>query len=297
MNEVIKSIKRTPYQSLAIFLILFFTLFLSTIIFIALTFFNSFLGYVETRPQVTVYFQNKTSSSQIFKLRDDLTSSGKILSIKYISKDDAFKIYKDLNKENPLLLEMVTADILPASLEIYAKKPIFLPEIADYLKKQAGVDEVIFQKDIVNQLISITNVLRFTAIIFFGFLMFMTVIVLIVITSFKVALKKEEISLLQLLGATDNYIRSPFLKEAAFFGMTASLMSFAIISLAIVHFNPFLSSYLRGIPTLAINLYLYTLIVWPVNLYFLLITLFLSLCFGIIISTLASYLAIEKYLK
>jgi len=297
MNEIIKSIKRTPYQSLAIFLILFFTLFLSTIIFISLTFFYSFLNYVETRPQVTVYFQNKTSPDQIFKLRDDLNSSGKILSIKYISKDDAFKIYKDLNKDNPLLLEMVTADILPASLEIYAKKPIFLPEIAEYLKKQAGVDEVIFQKDIVNQLVAITNVLRITAVLFFGFLMFMTIVILIVITSFKVALKKEEIHLLRLLGATKNYIRSPFIKEAAFFGITSSFISFAIIALVIVYFNPFLASYLRGIPNLTLNLHFTQLIVWPINLYFMLVTLAISIGFGIIISTSASYLAIEKYLK
>jgi len=297
MSQIIKSIKRTPYQSLAIFLILFFTLFLSTIIFISLTFFYSFLNYVETRPQVTVYFQNKAASSQIFKLRDELNNSGKVLSMKYISKDDAYKIYKDLNKDNPLLLEMVTADILPASLEIYAKKPVFLPEIAEYLKKQSGVDEVIFQKDIVNQLVTITNVLRIASILFFGFLMFMTIVILIVITSFKIALKKEEIRLLQLLGATNNYIRSPFIKEAAFFGMTSSVISFAIIALVIVYFNPFLVGYLRGITSLGLNLHFFQLVVWPVNLYFMLITLAVSLTFGIIISTSASYLAIEKYLK
>ncbi len=297
MNEIIKSIKRTPYQSLAIFLILFFTLFLSTIIFISLTFFYSFLNYVETRPQVTVYFQNKASTEQIFKLRDELVSSGKVLSIKYISKEEAFKIYKDLNKDNPLLLEMVTSDILPASLEIYAKKPLFLPEIAEYLKKQPGVDEVVFQKDIVNQLITITNVLRITAILFFGFLMFMTIVILIVITSFKVALKKDEIHLLQLLGATKSYVRTPFLKEAAFFGTVSSILSFTIIALTLIYLNPFLSSYLRGIPTLAINLYFTQLIVWPINLYFMLTTLVLSLIFGIFISTGASYLAIKKYLR
>ncbi len=297
MNEILKSVKRTPYQSLAIFLILFFTLFLSTIIFVSFTFLYSFLNYVETRPQVTVYFQTKASTDQIYKLRDELNNSGKVLSIKYISKDEAYKIYKELNKDNPLLLEMVTADILPASLEIYAKKPMYLPEIAEYLKKQAGVDEVIFQKDIVNQLVSITNILRIGAIVFFGFLIFMTIVVLIVITSFKVALKKEEIQLLQLLGATNDYIRSPFLKEASFFGTTASVISFVIIALIIVYLNPFLISYLRGIPTLSLNLYFTQLVVWPVNLTFMLTTLVISLVFGITISTSASYLAINKYLK
>ena len=297
MKELFQSVRRTPYQSVAIFLVLFFTLFLSTAIFIALSFFHSFLTYIETRPQVTVYFQNKASTKEIFKLRDDLTSSGKILSIKYVSKEDAFKIYKELNKDDPLLLEMVSADIFPATLEIYAKKPIFLPEIAEYLKKQPGVDEVIFQKDIVNQLITITNILRIISYTFFGFLIFMTVVVLIAIISFKIALKKEEIQLLQLLGAIRSYIRYPFLREAVFFGLASSLLSFGILTLVLFYFNPFLKSYLQGIPTLTLDLHFYQLAVWPINLNFLLITLALSICFGIFISTLASFLAIEKYLE
>lgn len=297
MKELLSSIRRTPYQSLAMFLVLFFTLFLSTTIFVSLAFFYSFLGYVETRPQVTVYFQNQTSTGQVLKLKDELENSGKVLSIKHISKEEAFKIYRALNKDNPLLLEMVSADILPASLEIFAKKPVFLPEIADYLKKQAGVDEVVFQKDIVNQLITITNILKIIAFVFFGFLIFMTVVVLIAIISFKIALKKDEIHLLQLLGATNSYIRGPFLKEAAFFGFASSIFSFIALTVPLLYFNPFLNSYLRGIPPLLLNLNFYQLMVWPLNIYFLVLTLILSISFGIIISTLASFLAIKKHLK
>src|SRR3990170_953691 len=131
MNEIFTSIRRTPYQSLAAFLILFFTLFLSTVMFLSLSFLYGLLGYVETKPQVTVYFQTSTHEGEIFKIRDKLMNSGKVMSLKYISKEEAFKIYKQLNKDNPLLLEMVSADILPASLEIYAKKPA--PGVRDYL--------------------------------------------------------------------------------------------------------------------------------------------------------------------
>jgi cell division protein FtsX len=80
------SIRRTPYQSLSAFLILFFTIFLSLMLFVSLTFLNSVLSYLETKPQVTVYFQNKSPENQIFKVRDELMSSGKVLNIKYISK-------------------------------------------------------------------------------------------------------------------------------------------------------------------------------------------------------------------
>jgi len=117
------------------------------------SFFNGILSYVETRPQVTVYFQDKVEESDIFKIRDEVSATGKTTSIKYVSKDEALQIYKDLNKNNPLLLEMVTAEILPASLEVYATKPEYLSQIAEFLKKQNGIDEVVFQKNIVDKLV------------------------------------------------------------------------------------------------------------------------------------------------
>ncbi len=299
MKEILISIKRSPYQSLAISLILFFTTTLSISLFIILSFIYSFLNYVETRPQVIVYFRNTTSQEDIFKIRDELKNSGKILSIKYTSKEEAFKIYKELNKDNPLLLEMVSPETLPASLEIYAQKPIFLPEIAEFLKKQTGVDEVIFQKDTVNRLIQLTNFLRISSLIFFTFLIFMTIIILLVIFSFKIALKKEEIHLLQLLGATKNYIRLPFLKEAFFYGMLTSCVSFLIILSLVLYFKPFLTSYLFGINNLSFSFILpsFSLIVWPVNFVFMFLTFLLSFIFSTSIVTIASFLAVEKYLK
>ncbi|MCX7881123.1 MAG: permease-like cell division protein FtsX [Patescibacteria group bacterium] len=297
MKEFFLSLKRTPYQSLAIFLVLFFTLFLSTTLFISLSFFHGILGYVETRPQVTVYFQTNIEESQIFKIKDELINSNKVLNIKYISQKEAFKIYKELNKDNPLLLEMVSAEILPPSLEIYAKKPIFLPEIAEFLKKQPGVDEVVFQKDIVNRLISLTKILRYASFIFFIFLILMTIIILVAVLSFKIALKKDEIHLLRLLGATKTYIRKPFLQEAFIFGLVSAIASFVILLIIIFYFYPFLQSYLRGIPVLTINLNFYQLTVWPINYLFLAISFLISAFFGIIISVFSTFIALNKYLE
>ena len=99
MKDIWTSIRRTPYQSLSAFLILFFTLFLTLILFVSLTFLYGTLNYLETKPQVTVYFQTKTPETQIFKVREELMNSGKVLNIKYISKNEAFNIYKQLNKD------------------------------------------------------------------------------------------------------------------------------------------------------------------------------------------------------
>lgn len=297
MSEVFKSMRRAPYQTLAAMMVLFFTLFLSSALFVSLSFVNGLLGYVETRPQVTVYFRTQTPETEISKVREELINSGKVESIKYVSKEDAYQIYRNVNKDNPLLLEMVSSDILPPSLEIYAKKPVYLPEIADYLQNKSGVDEVNFQKDIVNRLLTLTTILRRVTVLFFGFLILMSIVVLTTTTLFKIALKKNEIEVLQLLGASSFYIRKPFLNEGIFLGSFTSLLSFGILTLILVYLNPFLSSYLRGIPNLTYSFFGLQLTVWPLNPLFMLITLGVTTLFGVIIAVIANLLATAKYLK
>jgi cell division transport system permease protein len=297
MKDIWTSIRRTPYQSFSAFLILFFTLFLSLILFVSLTFLYGTLNYLETKPQVTVYFQNKTPENNIFKVRDELMSSGKVLNIKYISKNDAFNIYKQLNKDNPLLLEMVSADILPPSLEIYAKKPIYLPEIAEYLKKQGDIDEVQYEKDIIDKLLALTNTIRMSSLIFFGYLILMSIVVLTTMILFKIALKESEIVLLKLIGASNFYIRRPYVMESLFLGLTASTISFGIFSLIVFYFNPFLQSYFKGITNLSVDVFSYNLTIWPLNYIFFVIVFVSISLFGAVIASVASYIATNKYLK
>jgi cell division transport system permease protein len=266
-------------------------------LFVSLTFLNSILNYLETKPQVTVYFQTKTPETQIFKVRDELMNSGKVLSLKYISKNEAFNIYKQLNKDNPLLLEMVSADILPPSLEIYAKKPIYLPEIAEYLKKQGDIDEVQYEKDIVDKLLVLTNTIRKTALIFFSYLILMSIVVLTTTILFKIALKESEITLLKLVGATNFYIRKPYILESLFLGVSASILSFGIFAVLALYFSIFLQSYLKGVGSLSVDLLNYQLVVWPFNYIFFTIVFVSTLVFGAIIATIASYIATNKYLE
>ena len=297
MSDILTSIRRTPYQSLAAFLVLFFTTFLSLSLFIGLLFLYSLLGYVETLPQVTAYFQPKTDEASILKVRDTLVESGKVIEAKYISKSDAFEVYKKLNKDNPLLLEMVSPEILPPSLEIYAKKPSYLPEIASFLRQQGGIDEVSFQRDIVDRLVVLTDILRKTSIIFYAFLILMSIIVLTTTFSFKIAIKRDEIELLRLLGASSFYIKKPFLAEAIFFGITAVTLAFLIVIGILFYLQPFMQSYLRGVPDLTIMISAFPLRVWPLNPQFLALTFGFATLFSLSIAFVASYRATGKYSK
>src|SRR3989338_153056 len=298
MNEILKSIKRTPYQSLASFMILFFTLFLSLFFFSLTSFSYGFLSYVETKPEVTVYFDTKTKETDVLKIKDTLIKSGKVSDINYTSQEDALKIYRDLNKDNPLLLEMVSADILPSSLGIYANKPVYLAEIADYLKKQPGVDEVEFQKNIVDKLITVTSVMRQISMFIFLFLLLISFIVLMTTTAFKIALKKDEIELLQLLGAAKGYIRRPFLIEGLVFGAFAATIAFVLFYGILFYLKPFLNTYLSGIGNLPFyNLGEFGFNVWPPSVNYIALSFAATNLFGMIIGLFGNLIATSKYIK
>lgn len=298
MREILTSVKRTPYQSLASFLILFFTLFLSLFFFTLTSFFNGVLSYVETKPQVTVYFDTKTKESDIIAVQKTLAESGKVSSVEYTSQQEALKIYKDLNKDNPLLLEMVSADILPASLGIYAKEPEFLAQIAEFLKKQPNVDDVEFQKQIVDKLLSLTMIMRRGSLVIFSTLIFISFVVLMTTAAFKIALKKDEIELLQLLGANKRYIRRPFIQEGLLFGFSAATIAFLLFYAVFFYFKPFLNSYLHGISKLPFyGLGSFDLYVWPPSLPFIGLSYLVIFFFGILIGFFGIYFATTKYIK
>ena len=296
MKQLLTSLRRTPYQSLAVFSSLFLTLFLTLLLVFCLNFLYGLLGYVESRPQVTIYFQNETSESSILKVKNELEKSGKVESVKYMSKNDAYALYKQLNKDNPLLLEMVTADVLPASLEIFAKKPSYLPEIANYLNNVTGRDEVNFQKNVVDKLLSLTSVVRTMSLAFFLFLMGSTIIILMTITHFKVALKKEEIELLRLMGATAGYVRKPFMNQSLFLGFIASTVVYGIFAGILFLMYPSMQGYLRGIQSLFVDLGQYKLVVWPLSIVYAGVLYILLTLFGMGIAGLATYFATRKYL-
>ncbi|PIZ64788.1 hypothetical protein COY14_03975 [Candidatus Roizmanbacteria bacterium CG_4_10_14_0_2_um_filter_36_9] len=297
MNEVITSLRRTPYQTFAALSVLFFTLLLSGLLFISLSFLRGLLDYVETRPRVIIYFQVKSTEENIEAVSDLLKSTNKTTKITYISQEKAFEIYKEFTENDPLLLEMTSPEILPPSLEIDVKKPEYLPELAELVSDQPGVDEVQYQQDIIENLLKLTSNVRSVTFVFFSYLMFMSMIVLTTTLSFKIALKREEISILRLLGATNSYIRKPFIYESVFLGVVATALANVFLIGTLLSTSTFFDQYFTGIPELGASIFGITLTVWPFNIGFSIITFAVTAIFSLFITLGSSLIATNRYLK
>ena len=280
-----RNIRRSPYQAFAAILIMMLT-------FLTVSFFTFLIGgssqivnYFESKPQVTVFFKNEAKQTDINALENNLQSSGKIASVKFVSKDEALKIYREQNKNDPLLLDLVTADILPASLEISTTKIEDLSPVSDMLKNSPIVQEVVFQKDVVSTLTDWTAAIRKIGLALIVVLSLVSIFIMVTIIGIKISQKKEDIEIMRLIGATNWYIRWPFIFEGMFYGVIGAFLGWVIASAALWYSTPFLESFLKGIPVL------------PVSPLVLLELLGVELILAAMLGAFSSFLAVLRYLK
>lgn len=284
-KTTLKHIRRSPYQSMAAVFIMMLT-FLSITIFSFIVFGSSaVIDYFESKPQVTAFFKDEAKTEDIQALQAQLQQTGQIASTRYVSKAEALQIYKEQNKNDPLLLDLVTEDILPASLEISTYEIEDLEPVSNTLRASPFVSEVIYQKDIVSTLASWTNAVRLIGIILIAILAIVSVFIMMTVIGFKVSQKKDEIEIMKLLSATNWYIRWPFILEGIFYGVIGTLIGWFIASGALMYATPYLETFLKGIPIL------------PVSPVFLIGLLVGELLIAILLGILASSLAVLRYLK
>jgi len=279
-----KHIRRSPYQALAAVFIMMFT-FLAMSVFSFIVFGSStVIKYFESKPQVTAFFKNDATQQNISQLENDLQATGKVSHVRFISKKEAVQIYKEQNKDDPLLLDLVTEDILPASLEISTYNIADLSPVSDMLKRSPYVSEVVYQKDIVSTLSKWTNAIRLLGIIVIVMLSVVSVFMIMTIIGFKVSQKREEIEIMRLLSATNWYIRWPFVFEGIFYGVAGTFVGWLFASLGLLYMTPYLESFLKGIPLL------------PVSPLFLLELLLGEILVAVVLGIIASSLAVRRYL-
>lgn len=286
--------RRSPYQALAAIITMFLTLLLAGIFFLASTASVYILQFFESKPQLTVFFTDKASAEEASVLQKSLETTGKTASVKFVSKEDALKIYQEQNKNDPLLLEMVTADILPASLEVTATDPKYLQELEPVIKQSQGVDEVVFQRDVVNTLIAWTRAIRLVGGILAGLLAIDSILIVMTVIGMKIALKKNEVEILTLVGASPWYIRAPFILEGGLYGVLAAIVSGTIIIGLVVWMQPFLLTFLGTIPII------HALLISVTSSQFLLSALgfFAGLIVvGFTLGSFGSMVAVGRYLK
>jgi len=224
-------LKKEKLMSISQFLVMTVTFLLLGIFIEVVAVSQTMLKYLEDQTQITVFFKDDFGEDKIFPFKDSLATDPRVLEVNYISKERALEIFKETNKDEPVLLESVSASILPASLEIKTKKISDLEPLANELQGKEGVEEVRFYKDVVDRFRSTSNTVYIIGFVLVA--IFFVVSYSIIISSLRNVINSrgQELEIMKLVGASDSYVKNPFIYQGVFFSLISSVAASLIILL------------------------------------------------------------------
>ncbi|QQG45513.1 MAG: ABC transporter permease [Candidatus Sungiibacteriota bacterium] len=286
------SFRRNGWLSTATVLVLSLVLFvLGNLIFVgALA--NTVLSSLESKIDISVYFTTDAPEQNILAVKRDIESLSDVSEVSYVSRDRALEEFRERHKNNALIagaLDELGDNPLQASLNIKARDPSNYVLVSDFLLKKnyPTVDKVNYfeNQKVIERLGAILGTVRGGGAMLAIFLAFVAVLVAFNTVRLAIYTMREEIGIMRLVGATQWFIRGPFLVGGVLYGVVAAaattLVFFPLIWLASPKISLLVPSF---------DLFQYFLS----NFFeFFLIMLFA----GILLGVTSSFIAIRRYLQ
>jgi cell division transport system permease protein len=204
--------------------------------------FENTIHDITAKISVSAYLKDSTSEGQAKALVVKLNKLPNVTRVVYLNKQQATQTYIDQNKNNKdLVTAVIQADNpIPATIQVYPKDLNEVPAIKDFLvkkenKKLQTDDSPSYndtRKEAIDNIAHATNVLRKIGVI--GVIVFAMTCVLTIFNTIQMAIfnRRDEITIMRLLGASTSYIRGPFVVESAIYGLLSAIFSIVIVNSA-----------------------------------------------------------------
>ena len=285
IKETYKSIRRNGFMSFAsistvavslLVLGMFLMIFLNT---------NNLAQYLESQVQVSVYMQDNATGQELAAVKEKLTKMPGVVKVTQVSKTEALARFKKrLGDQDQLLNSLGKENPFPNSFEVQVDNPERINVLTPQIGQLPKVETAKFGQEVVEHLFQLTKILRFGGILLVVFLAMATLFIISNTIRLTVFARRKEVIIMKYVGATDWFIRWPFLLEGMTLGFFGAVIAFILI-------NSIYSGLLERIhATLA---FLPLLPSSPLLLY---VDLFLLFA-GTGIGALGSYISLRKFLR
>lgn len=260
---------------------------------------DQMIGFLKDKIDISVYFKNTAQEDAILNIKTALEGLSEVKSVEYISSDRALELFKNEHANDPAVtqsLNQLSANPFQAALNIKAHSPEQYASIDNYLKAdslQQYIDSVSFAKNqvVINRLTSLINgVNRFGLLLT---ILLSLIAGLVVFNTVRLAIysNRDEIGVMRLVGASNLFVRGPYLIEGligGFFSAVLCTLIIAILIAAIPWIFPSASYMDISLPGFSLTSYVYS----HLFVYFL-----YQLAFGIGVATVSSFIAVRRYLQ
>jgi len=261
------------------------------------TFANT-IAQITDKIDISVYLKDDITAKDRTKLVENLKGLPNVKAVTYLSKDQVLENYKKQNAGNEALLSAVssTDNPLPATIQVKPRDLNKIQDIKDYLSKPDNLklqsDDPSYSGDrkaAIDKITHATNILRQVGI--FAVLMFTIISVLIIFNTIQMTIfnRRDELTIMRLLGASTWYIRGPFVVENIIYGIFSAIMSIVLIKILFMLASSALQASSLGL--LDIN---YAATYFNAHLF---VLLTIQLGVGILIGAASSIVATRRYLK
>ncbi len=193
--------------------------------------FQSMVRGVEEGVAITVFFDEEVSEEQIQAIGQAIAVSPGVLKQRYISADAAWEEFKDIYYEDEEA-DDIYGDDNPleklASYEVYLQDVSEQKELVDYLESLAGVREVRQSESVANMLADFNRLVGYVSM---GIIMILFAVAIFLISntvSIGITVRKEEIAIMKLIGASDYFVKAPFYVEGIMIGLIGSILPMLI---------------------------------------------------------------------
>ncbi len=208
------------------------------------------LEFTEQKVEVVADLYDDATPPQIEAVRQRILETEEVESITLVTKDEALARFRarlaEQGEED--LTRYLDANPLHPSLEVKLRDPAVFADVVEQLRAEPIVQKVKEQQKLVDQLTTVTNILRTAGTVV---LVVVAVIVLFIIVNtirLAVVARAEEIEIMRLVGASDAFIRWPFVFEGAFVGLLGALVTLGILAAAAEPISDFMVGFFRVLP-------------------------------------------------
>ncbi|MBE3593073.1 MAG: ABC transporter permease [Thermoanaerobacter sp.] len=246
---------------------------------------NSLTNQVESQLELKAFLKDNISEQEVSQIGNEIKAIPGVTSVVFESKEEALQKFKQQLGDKSYLAEGLEEDNpLPQSYIVKVKDAGLMKDISNEIKQINGVDKVSYGQDVVDKLLGIIKIVRIVGLSIILILFIISIVIISNTIKLGVFARRREINIMKYIGATDWFIRWPFLIEGVVLGLVGALLSVALLVLIYGYMLDIINNKLIVFQLLPLEK-----IVGDILLYFSLI--------GAIIGALGSGFSIKRFLN
>ena len=180
---------------------------------------------------IEIFVEDETSESDVQSMVQDLRGLDQVAEVEFLSEEDAMEELQKRWGENAYLLEALPNNPLPRSVRVTMHDVEDVEAVVEYAGKFSGVERIKDSQTEVNKILKITNGIQVGALVIIVFLIIVSIVVVSNTVKLTVLARGREVSIMKYVGATNWFIRGPFLAEGIIIGILAAAVSSGLISM------------------------------------------------------------------